>query len=272
MASLGLLLLILFSSIKTRCCMVGERHVGKFGSVRVFFDPADVSGTNKWGNSWPEGIKLVNNLQQQFTTNHPTISQNHPSFPRYLNSSSTISSSATRRIAPVRRTYNWQGEELVISFVMTDITDPTCSRLVPPVTWLSSPRAKVKVLHSSILTKPTKSADDVMDYEEKGRKRSLSRENDISLAPTPSSSSSSLAPAAPATVATPIDVNDAINDNNGIDDDSIGSSSSIQVIVPREFAENSLRTLRMHGFTRQVGAKLRRQIRNICILLIVPFL
>ena len=240
MISLGLLMLILFSSIKTRCCMVGERHVGKFGSVRVFFDPAEVSGTNKWGNSWPEGIKLVNNLHQQFATNHPSIS------PRYHNSSSTISSSTARRIAPVRRTYNWQGEELIISFVMTGITDPTCSRLVPPITWLSSPRAKVKVLHSGILTKPTKLAIDVTDYEEKGRKRSLSREKDMSSAssssPAASSSSSSSSAAA-----------DDLNDDKDNDDDSVGSSSSsIQIIVPREFAENSLRTLRMHGFTRQV--------------------
>ena len=233
MISLGLLMLILFSSIKTRCCMVGERHVGKFGSVRVFFDPADVSGSNKWGNSWPEGIKLVNNLQQQFGTNHPSMP------PRYLNASSTMSSSTVRRIAPVRRTYNWQGEELMISFVMTGITDPTCSRLVPPVTWLSSPRAKVKVLHSAKLSKQTKMAADVTDYEMRSRKRSFSREKDTSSTADDDDN----------------DINEMINDNKS-NDDNIGtssSSSSIQVVVPREFAENSLRALRMHGFTRQVS-------------------
>ena len=127
----------------------------------------------------------------------------------------------------------------MISFVMTGITDPTCSRLVPPVTWLSSPRAKVKVLHSAKLSKQTKMAADVTDYEMRSRKRSFSREKDTSSTADDDDN----------------DINEMINDNKS-NDDNIGtssSSSSIQVVVPREFAENSLRALRMHGFTRQVS-------------------
>jgi fatty-acid desaturase len=36
------------------------------------------------------------------------------------------------------RTYDWQAEELVISFNMTGLAYPTCSRLEPPVTWLAA--------------------------------------------------------------------------------------------------------------------------------------
>jgi hypothetical protein len=31
---------------------------GKFGSVRVFLDPADAPSNSQWGSTWPEGIKL----------------------------------------------------------------------------------------------------------------------------------------------------------------------------------------------------------------------
>ena len=62
-----------------------------------------------------------------------------------------------RRIAPVRRTYNWQADELVISFNMSNIATPTCTRLEPPVTWLAASGARVKVLHSGGCTKDEKS-------------------------------------------------------------------------------------------------------------------
>ena len=54
----------------------------------------------------------------------------------------------SRRLAPVTRTYNWQAEELTISFNTTGLADPTCTRLEPPVTWLAASGSRVKVLHS----------------------------------------------------------------------------------------------------------------------------
>lgn len=57
------------------------------------------------------------------------------------------STQSSRRIASARRTYNWQAEELVISFNMTSIANPTCTRLQPPIDWLASSGAKLKVLH-----------------------------------------------------------------------------------------------------------------------------
>jgi hypothetical protein len=63
---------------------------------------------------------------------------------------STLLQSTTqnsRRIASARRTYNWQAEELVISFNMTNIANPSCTRLQPPLKWLASSGAKLKVLH-----------------------------------------------------------------------------------------------------------------------------
>lgn len=53
----------------------------------------------------------------------------------------------TRRIARARRTYNWQAEELVISFNMTNYLNPSSTRLQPPLKWLASSGAKLKVLH-----------------------------------------------------------------------------------------------------------------------------
>ena len=57
-------------------------------------------------------------------------------------------SQSNRRLAPVTRTYNWQAEELMISYNTTGIANPTCTRLEPPVTWLAASGARVKVLHS----------------------------------------------------------------------------------------------------------------------------
>lgn len=62
----------------------------------------------------------------------------------------------SRRLAPVTRTYNWQAEELMISFNTTGLTNPTCTRLEPPVTWLAASGSRVKVLHSGGLSEGEK--------------------------------------------------------------------------------------------------------------------
>ena len=178
---------------------VVSNNVKNFGSARVWFpDIKLIDSSDPFGSRWPAqaGIKLVENIKQQ--------PMRATAFPR--------------RIVPVRRTYEWQGEQLIISFNMTAISNPTCTRLVPPVTWLSSSRSRVKVSHSGLLTKPTKFAIDVTDYATS------------SLVPPSSSSSSSYGKK---------------------DEDDEVSSSSIQVSVPRTSAESSLSTLRMNGFLRQ---------------------
>jgi hypothetical protein len=68
---------------------------------------------------------------------------------------STLLQSATqssRRMVSTRRTYNWQAEELVISFNMTNIANPSCTRLQPPLKWLASSGAKLKVLQECSAT------------------------------------------------------------------------------------------------------------------------
>ena len=52
-------------------------------------------------------------------------------------------------MAPITRTYMWQAEELMISYNSTALTNPTCTRLEPPVTWLSASGSRVKVTRSS---------------------------------------------------------------------------------------------------------------------------
>ena len=201
--ALSLVVLFIFGGNSST---TSNRLYGKFGSVRVFFEPADASLIgNNWGGgtsgsgSWPEGIKLVNNLQPFRPRNGVTL-QTSP-----------------KRIAPIRRTYIWREEELIISFNMTGISDPaTCTRLVPPVTWLSSSRVKVKVQHSGMLMDPTQYAIDL------GCGVNVTTTLESSTAET---------------------VSREIPEQH--------SSSMLQVSVPRESAESSLSTLRMNGFTRQ---------------------
>ena len=47
----------------------------------------------------------------------------------------------------LKRMFSWQGDELLVTFNMTSLNNPTCTRLVPPLCWLSQHGAKVKVLH-----------------------------------------------------------------------------------------------------------------------------
>ena len=54
----------------------------------------------------------------------------------------------SRRLAPLPRTYNWLAEELTISYNSTSLSNPTCTRLEPPVTWLAASGSRVKVTHS----------------------------------------------------------------------------------------------------------------------------
>lgn len=53
------------------------------------------------------------------------------------------------------RTYRWQGEDLLISVNMTSLSKPDCTRLVPPLSWLSMTGSKVKVLQSTVSSDAT---------------------------------------------------------------------------------------------------------------------
>jgi len=180
----------------------GNKVFGKFGSVRVFLEPTDFPLDSQWGRSWPEGIKLDDNFQSSL------------SLPRsYYNREGTLlsSSNPSRKIAPVKRTYDWQAEELVISFNMTGLTYPTCSRLEPPVTWLAASGAKVKVSHSGACSEDDKLKANELEKNERNPKKSKSKKDSGPLA----------------------------------------CSSVIEVAVSRGFAENSLASLRNKGFSRE---------------------
>lgn len=56
----------------------------------------------------------------------------------------------TKWMPPQSRNYQLNAQELIISCNMSTILDPTSTRLVPPLTWLSAPGTKIKVLHSSV--------------------------------------------------------------------------------------------------------------------------
>ena len=45
------------------------------------------------------------------------------------------------------RTYKWSSKELQITCNMTALDNPTCTRLIPPLSWLSASGSKVKVFY-----------------------------------------------------------------------------------------------------------------------------
>jgi len=63
---------------------------------------------------------------------------------------------------PSRRTYTWNGDNLIITFNITDTSNPISSKLIPPIAWLTSSGTTVKVWHNRGLS-----------YDERQRIRSL---------------------------------------------------------------------------------------------------
>eukprot|EP01041_Mallomonas_annulata_P003297 gene3297-6531_t len=93
-----------------------------------------------WGKTWPEGIRLVNNLQA--SVSDPGISK---SFQK--------KETSTRKIPLTpRRTYTWQNDDLIISFNMTALADPLCTRLVPPISWILGSGASVRIFENGRLS------------------------------------------------------------------------------------------------------------------------
>lgn len=62
---------------------------------------------------------------------------------------SKLKKSERRKLSPPKRLYRLGKEELIISCNISTIMNPTNTRLVPPLTWLTAAGSKVKVLHSS---------------------------------------------------------------------------------------------------------------------------
>eukprot|EP01036_Dinobryon_divergens_P028711 gene28711-37703_t len=105
---------------------------GKYQSVKVDHD-SYFQGTI-WGKSWPDGIRL-NNRKVEIPSMATLKSQ---------------SNSTSKPIRPIRvQTFSWVGESLLISFEMSSLSNVSCSRLFPPITWLSASGSKVKVLYNN---------------------------------------------------------------------------------------------------------------------------
>lgn len=137
---------------------------GLIRNVRIDWD----NSANQPIVSWPEGIKLVNTVSTR-----RRVSSDEEASEAVLASASvsSVESMATQqsvpgsvkpvlRITPKQRTYTWERDELIISCNMTALTNPACTRLIPPITWMSASGSKCKVTHTSA-TDP--SADSVIE-------------------------------------------------------------------------------------------------------------
>lgn len=122
--------------------------------------------------SWPEGIKFVANSRaskiftetrrissEQFS-NAPYDTMNSP--PEVSVTGNIQDNSAVTRLAPKRRTYTWEKDELLISCNLTALANPTCTRLIPPITWMSASGSRCKVLHSNPFT-PASMDDSIIE-------------------------------------------------------------------------------------------------------------
>ena len=94
-----------------------------------------------WGRDWPaaSGIKLINNVP-------PTGAIKIPRLYHQLNTSDI---QIKRQQS---RTFVWNGDELNILFNMTSLQSPLCTRLTPPLSWISASGCKVRVLHRGLKT------------------------------------------------------------------------------------------------------------------------
>lgn len=114
---------------------------GKYGSVKVDIDasfsrPLD----QRWGSTWPEGIKLSNNIQ---SATFPTFFKFHnvTGYPyAYIQSNENLKNKKSQVISN-RRTYAWNNDDLVIYH--NTHSDSVASRISPPFNWLSFNGAKV---------------------------------------------------------------------------------------------------------------------------------
>ncbi len=132
--------------------------IGKFGSVKVFFNPLNPS--TKSSSTWPSGIELLNNLQSSVT-----ISSDASTALNYIKKKSIFSpytnvKNSSKKIVPQisKRIFSWQGDHLLISYNVTLMQESGISSyLFPPIEWLSLAGAVVKLAGEDYVSpvKPT---------------------------------------------------------------------------------------------------------------------
>lgn len=117
--------------------------------------------------AWPEGIKLMNNNGGITLSGGDVVDadadaasgvgwRTGASMPPPSSSAAAAAAAASAaprtKSIPARRTYTWTNNELLISCNMTALANPTCTRLIPPITWMSASGSRCKVLHDSFST------------------------------------------------------------------------------------------------------------------------
>eukprot|EP01031_Cornospumella_fuschlensis_P036069 gene36069-43740_t len=107
-----------------------QKPLVRFGYINVDFG----ASSRQWSESWPEGIRLINNFSPKIL---------FPNLSSYVNSTTYPYATLTPSARSVRRTYAWVGDTLVVSVNST--SSPLLSRLVPPISWLSQSGCKVRV-------------------------------------------------------------------------------------------------------------------------------
>ena len=156
-------------------------------------------------SSWPEGIKLTNNISPSGSTKIPRLFYQ-------------VNSSAVQIKRQQVRTFVWQGDDLTILFNITSIQSPLCTRLTPPLSWISASGCKVRLLHRSAqgVSAPDRSGSSDDTGENSLRTYSEEKTDD-------SQEKLTLVP----------------------------SSSTVEIVASRSLVENTLSCLRMKGFQRE---------------------
>lgn len=90
---------------------------------------------------WPSGsgIRLINNISPAGTVKIPKLYHQ-------------LNTSSVQIKRQQSRTFVWHGDELTILFNMTSLQSPLCTRLTPPLSWISASGCKVRVLHRGLKT------------------------------------------------------------------------------------------------------------------------
>lgn len=120
--------------------------IGKFGSVKVFFNPLNPS--TKAASTWPSGIELLNNLQSSVGINSDTSTALNYIKKKGIFSQYSNIKNSNKKIVPQisRRIFSWQGDHLLVSYNVTLMQESGISSyLFPPIEWLTLAGAVVKL-------------------------------------------------------------------------------------------------------------------------------
>lgn len=120
-------------------------------------------------------------------------------------------------------------KEIVISCVVTALSNPSSTRLVPPMVWLTSSGSRVKIVHF-VKDSPYYAPQQQSSQSQQSYNTFSNAENDTSTS----------------------NPNTQRNSNNNIFSASYNVKSSIlEIFVPRPQVDASLSVLRMNGFQKQ---------------------